>query len=183
MTTNTISLVDSHCHLDRLDLSRDDGQLQSALLRARDQGVQHMLCVSIDMETWPSMCKAVEQFDQVSVSVGVHPNEQEGQEPTVATLTELAQHPRVVAIGETGLDYFRSEGDLDWQRERFRRHIAAAKLSGKPLIIHFSSNDRGCGPCCPRESSCREARHLRSWCATDPERPTRCEGTPRSRSE
>lgn len=136
MTTNTISLVDSHCHLDRLDLSRDDGQLQSALLRAQDQGVQHMLCVSIDLETWPSMCKAVEQFDQVSVSVGVHPNEHEGEEPTVETLTELAHHPRVVAIGETGLDYFRSDGNLDWQRDRFRVHIEAAKQAGLPLIIH-----------------------------------------------
>jgi len=134
--TNTISLVDSHCHLDRLDLSRDEGQLSSALLRARDHGVQHMLCVSIDLEAWPAMCKAVEQFDQVSVSVGVHPNEDEGEEPSVATLTELAQHPRVVAIGETGLDYFRSEGDLDWQRDRFRVHIEAAKQTDLPLIIH-----------------------------------------------
>lgn len=136
MTSNTIALVDSHCHLDRLDLSRDDGQLQTALLRAQQQGVQHMLCVSIDLEAWPSMCKAVEPFDQVTVSVGVHPNEHEGQEPTVEILTELAAHPRVVAIGETGLDYFRSEGDLDWQRERFCVHIEAAKQTGLPLIIH-----------------------------------------------
>ena len=72
----------------------------------------------------------------MSVSVGLHPNEQGGHDPDIDELVELATHPKVVAIGETGLDYFRSEGDLDWQRDRFRRHIAAAKVSGKPLIIH-----------------------------------------------
>jgi TatD DNase family protein len=82
------------------------------------------------------MLALVEDCDDVTVSVGVHPNSRDGHEPGVAELLELAAHPKVVAIGETGLDYFRSEGDLDWQRERFRTHIAAARRCGKPLIIH-----------------------------------------------
>src|SRR3990167_3671298 len=72
----------------------------------------------------------------VFASVGVHPNEREGREPSVEDLTTLANDARVVAIGETGLDYYRSRGDMVWQQERFRRHIRAAKESGKPLIIH-----------------------------------------------
>jgi TatD DNase family protein len=73
----------------------------------------------------------------VFASVGVHPNEREGRDPSADELVALAADPKVVAIGETGLDYYRSEGDLEWQRERFRRHIAAAKACGKPLIIHM----------------------------------------------
>ena len=129
-------LVDSHCHLDRLELSKYDGSLAGALQQARDNGVERMLCVSIDLEAWPAMVAAVEPYPDVSLSVGVHPNEHEGEDPTQERLVELARHARVVAIGETGLDYFRSEGDLEWQRERFRTHIAAAKTCAKPLIIH-----------------------------------------------
>lgn len=129
-------LVDSHCHLDRLDLTPYQGELSGALDAARANGVEHMLCVAIDLEAYPAMLALVENVADVSVSVGVHPNEHEGRAPTVEELVRLAQHPKVVAIGETGLDYFRSEGDLEWQREHFRRHIAAAKAVRKPLIIH-----------------------------------------------
>jgi len=129
-------LIDSHCHLDRLDLSKDGGDLNAALERARARGVEHMLCVSIDLEAWPGMAALVEPFEDVSISVGVHPNEREGREPTVDELVALAGNPRVVAIGETGLDYYRSDGDLEWQRERFRTHIRAARACGKPLIVH-----------------------------------------------
>jgi TatD DNase family protein len=129
-------LVDSHCHLDRLDLSKYGGKLSAALEAAAANGVEHMLCVSIDLESFPGMLKAVAPYDQVSISVGVHPNERLRREPTVAELVELAKHSKVVGIGETGLDYFRSEGDLDWQRKRFRAHIDAAKICAKPLIIH-----------------------------------------------
>jgi len=100
------------------------------------QQVQHMLCVSIDLESYPAMRRLVEGYDNVSISVGVHPNEKSGKEPSVEELVSLAGNDKVVAIGETGLDYFRSSGSLDWQRERFRRHIRAAKIAGKPLIIH-----------------------------------------------
>jgi len=129
-------LVDSHCHLDRLDLEPFGGRMEGVLDTAREQGVGHFLCVSINLEDYPGMLALAEPLEQVSVSVGLHPNEQGGHDPDTDELVELATHPKVVAIGETGLDYFRSEGDLDWQRDRFRRHIAAAKVSGKPLIIH-----------------------------------------------
>ena len=129
-------LVDSHCHLDLLDLSSFPGGLAGVLEAARAEDVTRFLCVSINLEHYPRMHALVERCAGVSVSVGVHPNEQGGQEPTVAELVELAARPGVVAIGETGLDYFRSEGDLEWQRERFRTHIRAAREAGKPLIVH-----------------------------------------------
>lgn len=130
-------LVDSHCHLDRLDLTPYQGDLALALKKAHDAGVAHMLCVAIDLEHFPALVGIAEAHANVYLSVGVHPNENDGQEPSVTELVELARHPKVVAIGETGLDYYRSEGDVEWQRERFRRHIAAAKQTNKPLIIHM----------------------------------------------
>lgn len=129
-------LVDSHCHLDMLDLSAFENGLDGVLKSAREAGVERLLCVSINLEDYPHMLSLVEPRREVVVSVGVHPNEQGGHEPDPEELAGRAQHPRVVAIGETGLDYFRSSGDVEWQRERFRRHIAAARLSGKPLIVH-----------------------------------------------
>jgi len=131
----TIQLIDSHCHLDRLDL-KVHGDIDNVIAQAKELAVEQMLCVGINLESWPEMMKIVEAHDNIFASVGVHPNEDEGEDPSVERLVELASHPKVVAIGETGLDYFRSEGDLDWQRDRFRRHIAAAKQTSKPLIIH-----------------------------------------------
>lgn len=130
-------LVDSHCHLDRLDLTPFDGQLENALQAANEQGVGHMLCVCIDLEHFDDVLQPARQHQNISASVGVHPNETDGQEPTTDELVKLAEDEQVVAIGETGLDYFRSEGDLEWQRNRFRTHIAAARETGKPLIIHM----------------------------------------------
>lgn len=130
-------LVDSHCHLDRLDLSPFDGKLENALQFAQEQGVGHMLCVCIDLEHFNDILEPARKYDFISASVGVHPNVNEGVEPTVEQLVQLADDPNIVAIGETGLDYFRSEGDLSWQQQRFRRHIQAAKQTGKPLIIHM----------------------------------------------
>lgn len=129
-------LVDSHCHLDRLDLAPFGGTLEGALEAALAQDVGHFLCVSINLEDYPAMLAIAESQARVSASVGVHPNERDCREPEVDGLVQLAGHPKVIAIGETGLDYFRSEGDLEWQHERFRCHIAAAKRTGKPLIIH-----------------------------------------------
>ena len=129
-------LVDSHCHIDMLDLQSFEGGVEGVLASAHEQGVGHMLCVSINLEDYPNMLALVEGSAEVTVSVGVHPNERGGQDPEPGELVALAAHPRVVAIGETGLDYFRSEGDLEWQRQRFRNHISAAKQCGKPLIIH-----------------------------------------------
>jgi TatD DNase family protein len=95
-----------------------------------------MLCVSITLEQYPQMRSLVDPYPGVFVSVGVHPNERDRREPTPAELVDLATDPRNLAIGETGLDYYRSKGDLVWQHQRFRNHIAAAKSCGKPLIIH-----------------------------------------------
>ncbi len=126
-------IVDSHCHL---YLLQDSGELDVVLDRAAAQGVTHMLNVSVDLDTLPGILAVAEAHPQVFASVGVHPNTQVETEVTRQQLCQLAAHPRVVAIGETGLDYFRSDGELDWQRERFRTHIAAARDAGKPLIIH-----------------------------------------------
>jgi TatD DNase family protein len=129
-------LVDSHCHLDRVDLAPFGGDFSRLLADTRNSGVSHMLCVSIDLESYPDMLALVDDHPEISISVGVHPCDRDRREPEVAELIELARHPKNVAIGETGLDYFRTEGDLEWQRERFRRHIQAARGAGKPLIIH-----------------------------------------------
>jgi TatD DNase family protein len=130
-------LVDSHCHLDRLDLDSFDNGMAGAIQAACDNGVKYMLCVCIDWENFPVVKKIAETYPQVSASVGIHPNETEGYDPTIEELVEASNSDAIVAIGETGLDYFRSEGDLEWQRERFRRHISAAKTAEKPLIIHM----------------------------------------------
>jgi TatD DNase family protein len=129
-------LIDSHCHLDRLDLAPFDNSFAQLIRETLDSGVEHMLCVCIDTESYPSMLSLVESYPNISISVGVHPNDKERHEPEVEELVAMAGHPKNLAIGETGLDYFRSEGDLEWQRERFRRHIRAAHLGNKPLIIH-----------------------------------------------
>lgn len=129
-------LVDSHCHLDLLDSVKADNGLDAVLAAAEAAGVEHMLCVGVDRASWPGMMGLVEGRPQVSASIGVHPNEPEGAEPDVDWLAAGAAHPQVVAIGETGLDYFRTEGDTEFQRERFRIHIRAAKQCGLPLIIH-----------------------------------------------
>ncbi|QJD29775.1 TatD family hydrolase [Methylococcus geothermalis] len=128
--------IDSHAHLDRLDLKPFGGDFSRFMEEAGAQGVERMLCVSINLEDYPAMRRLIEPYPHVSVSVGVHPNETDTEEPDLWRLAELADDDRVVAIGETGLDYFRSEGDLTWQHERFRNHIRAAKHTGKPLIIH-----------------------------------------------
>jgi len=124
-------LIDSHCHLDQLE-----NNLADALQFADEQGVKHFLCVSITLNDFPNMMKVIEPYQQVSASVGLHPNEKVETEPTAEDLIHLAADKKIIAIGETGLDYFRSEGDLEWQRERFRQHIRASKETGKPLIVH-----------------------------------------------
>jgi TatD DNase family protein len=126
-------LVDSHCHLNFDPLHADIPQV---LERARENGVGHMLCVSVTLEKYPEIAKLAHAHDQISASVGVHPNEREGREPSAEELVTLAADNRVVAIGETGLDYYRSHGEMGWQQQRFREHIRAARTCGKPLIIH-----------------------------------------------
>ncbi|MCK5662937.1 MAG: TatD family hydrolase [Thiotrichaceae bacterium] len=122
-------LVDSHCHLDLIKNSTPD----TLVANAHEQGVSHFLCVSIDLEHFPTMLGIAQRLDNVFASVGIHPNSL-CESLNVQTLTNLADDSHIIAIGETGLDYFRSQGD--GQQERFRTHIQAAKEIGKPLIIH-----------------------------------------------
>jgi len=128
--------VDSHCHIDFPELAERADELMAAM---RDNRVSHALCVSVNLPHWPRVIEMAERYPHVYASVGVHPDYEDEVEPTVAQLVELAQHPKVIAIGETGLDYFRLQGDLEWQRKRFRVHIRAARETGKPLIIHTRS--------------------------------------------
>jgi len=127
------ALVDSHCHLDFPDL-RDTLPDALALMKAND--VRHALCVSVTLEDFPGVLAIAEAHPHLYASVGVHPDSTDVRDPDVAELVALARHPKIVAIGETGLDYFRLKGDLEWQRERFRRHIRASRETAKPLIIH-----------------------------------------------
>jgi TatD DNase family protein len=129
-------LIDSHCHLDRIDLTPYDDNFKNFVVATQEQQIRSMLCISIDWESYPAMYRLVEPFDHIPVTVGVHPNVQDGHDPSVAELVELGRDAKVIGIGETGLDYFRSEGDLQWQHQRFRNHIRAAKLVNKPLIVH-----------------------------------------------
>ena len=126
-------LVDSHCHLDFPDLAVNIDEL---LANMRENDVGHALCVSVNLQDIPRVLALSENHPNLFASVGVHPDYENLEEPQSIQLATLACHPRVVAIGETGLDYFRLKGDLEWQRERFRQHIRAARLCNKPLIIH-----------------------------------------------
>ncbi|KAB7627609.1 TatD family hydrolase [Alkalilimnicola sp. S0819] len=123
-------LVDSHCHLHML--SEDP---EGVLAAAAAEGVEHFLTVSVAVEEAAELKRLVALYPQVSASIGVHPCG-EGQDPGMDELVRLAADPDYVAVGETGLDYFYGEGDLEWQRERFRRHVRAARQVRKPLIIH-----------------------------------------------
>ncbi|RZS80993.1 TatD family hydrolase [Pigmentiphaga kullae] len=128
--------VDSHCHLDFPELA---AQLPEILERMRGNHVAQALCVSVNLPDWPRLMELVRGHDNLWASVGVHPDYEDTPDPTVEQLVELAATPKVVAIGETGLDYYRLTGDLTWQRDRFRNHIRAARQTGKPLIIHTRS--------------------------------------------
>ncbi len=127
------SLIDSHCHIPLLS---EDLAVNEIINNAKQNDIVHMLCVAIDLEGSPDIIDLAKQYPMISASVGVHPNTELQNEVTVDDILTLASDVEVVAIGETGLDYFRSEGDLEWQRDRFRTHINAAKEINKPLIIH-----------------------------------------------
>ncbi len=129
-------LVDSHCHLDCLNLSESPNDPSLAIKRGEQAGVGYFLCVCITQQTFENMLAVVEPYSNVFVSVGTHPNEILDKETCANEIIQLAVHPKVVAIGETGLDYYRTKGNITWQQARFRQHIQAAKAVGKPLIIH-----------------------------------------------
>lgn len=126
--------IDSHCHLNLL--ADEPGGIAAMVAEAEQNGIQHILCIAIDKASCNEVKTIAASYPQVTASVGIHPNVDVGEQFTVEELVAEASHPKVIAIGETGLDYFRSEGDLEWQRDRFRVHIEAAKQTQKPLIIH-----------------------------------------------
>ncbi|MGD0960724.1 MAG: TatD family hydrolase [Methylomonas sp.] len=128
--------IDSHCHLDRLDLSPYRHSFEEFVQETGRQGVSHMLCIAIDQESFPAMRELTAAYGNISLSAGIHPNVTDGREPDVDDLLNMAAPEKVVAIGETGLDYFHDENDLPRQRQRFKNHIQAAKILNKPLIIH-----------------------------------------------
>ena len=126
-------LVDSHCHLNFPGLAE---KVDEALALMRANHVTHALCVSVNLEEFPQVRALAERYPHLYASVGVHPDYPDVAEAGEGDLIALANHPKVVAIGETGLDYFRIQGDSEWQRARFRTHIRAARRCGKPLVIH-----------------------------------------------
>lgn len=125
--------VDSHCHLNFPELEANLPAIRQAMT---ENLVGHALCVSVTLPDFPAVLALADQFENFYASVGVHPDYENIEEPTFEGLVSLSDHPKVIAIGETGLDYFRLTGDLGWQRERFRTHIRAAIATQKPLIIH-----------------------------------------------
>jgi TatD DNase family protein len=129
--------IDSHCHLDFPDLV---GRLDEILNRMQQNSVDRALCVSVNLQDFPQVLALAEKYPHLYASVGIHPDYPDVPETTVEELVRLSLHPKIVAIGETGLDYYRLTGDLDWQRERFRIHIRAAVKTQKPLIIHTRSS-------------------------------------------
>lgn len=143
-------LVDSHCHLDFPDLIENEAAI---LERMAENGVTHALCVSVKLETLPAVIGLAERHANLFASVGVHPDNADCDEPDEARLLALAAHPKVVAIGETGLDYYWHKDSPEWQRARFRTHIRAARHCTKPLIIHT------------RDSAADTLRLMREECA------------------
>lgn len=130
-------LIDSHCHPDRLDLSAYGGSLEALLDEARAAGLGALLAVGIDLESSREMIRLAVRHPDVHASVGVHPlQERHTALPDERQLLELGGHPRVVAIGETGIDCHYDRANLDWQRESFRIHARVARRLRKPLVVH-----------------------------------------------
>ncbi len=131
-------IVDSHCHLNFLDLTDFNQDMAEVISRARTNGVEHFLCVCVELSDYPKLEQLAKEYKEISISVGVHPNSEMDVPVTASMLCDLAINPACIAIGETGLDYYRTDTDSaqEMQRERFRQHIKAALATKKPLIIH-----------------------------------------------
>jgi TatD DNase family protein len=126
-------LVDSHCHIDFPDLAE---RLPELLSRMQTNGVGYAVCIGVNLEDFPRVIALAEAHPQLYATVGVHPEYTDAEEPDLARLLKLADHPKVIAIGETGLDYYWQKDKPEWQRARFRTHIRAALACNKPLVIH-----------------------------------------------
>lgn len=132
-----MQIVDSHCHINFPELQE---RMPDVLSNAKENDISHMLCVSVTLEDFPQVHSLAQKHPHIFASVGVHPCNTGCIEPSVEQLIDIAQDDNIVAIGETGLDYFRIEDeDMTWQRDRFKVHIDAAKQVNKPLIIHTRS--------------------------------------------
>lgn len=138
----SLNLVDSHCHLDLLDLADFDHQMDNVIHQARQSQVNHILSISVDLESFPRVLQSATTYPEVHASVGLHPCHSPEKTISVSQLVDLASHDQVIAIGETGLDYYMNNGsdplndNFAWQQSRFRQHIQAAVETTKPLIIH-----------------------------------------------
>lgn len=130
-----MELVDTHCHLHWLEAAHNL-PLNTLMANAEREGVKHFLCVAISLDDVPTILSLCKEYPQVFASVGLHPNEERAQEPSVEDLVSMSNDPVIIAIGETGLDYYRTEEAQPWQHQRFRNHIRAAKATGLPLIVH-----------------------------------------------
>lgn len=126
-------LVDSHCHLDFPDLA---SRLPDVLQLMQENQVAFAVCIGVKLEDFPKVLAIAETDNRLFATVGVHPEYTDVEEPSEEQLVTLASHPKVIAIGETGLDYYWQKDRPEWQRERFRRHIRAARRCDKPLVIH-----------------------------------------------
>ncbi|MDQ6989144.1 MAG: TatD family hydrolase [Mariprofundaceae bacterium] len=133
-----MELFDSHCHIDfeQFDEDRDD-----VFVRMQEAGVSRIVAVAVELEQTPRLLDLVEKRDGVWFSVGVHPNHEVAEEPTVAQLCALAKHEKCVAIGESGMDFFRHHVEPEVQEARFRSHIQAAHIMQKPVIVHMRDAD------------------------------------------
>ena len=127
---------DSHCHLDRIDLGEYDNNIDTLVNTIESSLVTRMVCISVSLETFDTMYQKISPYPQIFCSVGVHPGYEDVREPSIDTLVSLSEKSKVVAIGETGLDYANMTDNMQWQRDRFAVHIEAAKISGLPLVIH-----------------------------------------------
>lgn len=126
-------LIDSHCHLNFPELQ---ARLPEVLANMRAADVAQALAISVSMETYAEVLALATEHEHIFATVGVHPDREEAIEMDEAFLIDAAQHPKVVGIGETGLDYHWCSGDLTWQHERFRHHIRASNATGLPVIVH-----------------------------------------------
>lgn len=127
---------DSHCHLDRIDLGEHDNNLDTLLDTIQSSQVTRMVCIGVNLESFNTMYQKIHAYPQIYCSVGVHPGYEDVREPAVDELVSLSAKCKVVAIGETGLDYAKPTGDRQWQRDRFAVHIEAARIAGLPLVVH-----------------------------------------------
>jgi len=133
-----ISLFDTHCHI---DFHHFDDDRESVFENMREAGVERIVAVSVELEQIDRLKALVAKHDNVWFSVGIHPNHEAEHEPSVDELCSLSEHPKCVAIGESGIDFFRHRVEPEVQAERFRTHIRAAKQVNKPVIVHMRDAD------------------------------------------